>query len=44
VRNVARDGKRFLMMQPTADNRTSTPLEVVLGWREELEQRFASKR
>jgi hypothetical protein len=42
--DVAPDGKRFLMMQPTTGNRTVTPLEVVLDWREELEQRFATTR
>ncbi|HEY6508625.1 MAG TPA: protein kinase [Vicinamibacterales bacterium] len=38
--DVSLDGRRFLMVQPTAPERPATQVDVVINWFEELKQRM----
>jgi serine/threonine protein kinase/Tol biopolymer transport system component len=42
--DIAPDGRRFLMLQPVAQEVTATQLNVVLGWFEELRRRVPPKK
>jgi hypothetical protein len=39
--DITPDGKRFVMVQRTADDRATQLLRVVLNWSADLEKRFA---
>jgi hypothetical protein len=42
--DVSRDGRRFLMVQPSAgENATRTQIIVVLNWHEELKRLVPTK-
>jgi hypothetical protein len=44
LRDVSRDGKRFLMLKPAAEDASAREIVVVQNWNEELKRRMAAAK